>query len=69
MPYANVVNEDMTNLGQLWIKLSTVRAVMLFVLSMILFLGLTKSAAVVLKRKNVSPAVKGSMPLAFAESK
>jgi hypothetical protein len=69
MPYADVVNGDVTRLGELWISLSLVRAIMLFVLSLVLFLGLTKSGAVLQRRKEVSPAVKGSRSLVFAESK
>ena len=69
MPYADVVNGDVTSLGQLWVSLSLVRAIMLFVLSLVLFLGLTKSAGVIVKRKEIPVTVKGSMPLVFAETK
>ena len=67
MPYADLVNGEATAKGQLWITLSLVRGVVLFGLAMTLFLGLTKSAAVVLKRKENPSTVKGAMPLAFAE--
>ena len=69
MPYADLVNGEATAKGQLWITLSLVRAVVLLGMAMTLFLGLTKSVAIVQRRKEVSPSVKGAMPLAFAESK
>ena len=69
MPYADMVNGEVTSQGQLWITLSLVRGVVLVGLSLVLFLGLTKPAAVVLRRKVISSNTKHSMPLAFAESK
>ena len=68
MPYADVVNGEVTSLGQLWVTLSLVRGIVLIGLSLVLFLGLTKSAVVV-QRKKASESVRKSMPLAYAGSK
>jgi hypothetical protein len=69
MPYADVVNGEVTSLGELWVTLSLVRGIVLAGLSLVLFLGLTKSAAVFSGKREISSARKRTMPLVFAESK
>ena len=54
MPFSETVNADMTSLGQLWIKLSLVRAGVLVVLSLVLVMGMSKSAEVIFTNKNVA---------------
>jgi hypothetical protein len=68
MQYADIVNEDMTRLGQLWITLSLIRGAILLGLSCLLIMGLTKSA-VVLQRKSNSSLSKSTSPLTFASGR